>query len=204
MRERSVIPNWPLHWPAGWPRTQNPGPARFRPSTVYHEAQYVLAELNRLGAANVVISTNLKVKADGMPYSQQRSPEDTGVAVWFLLPDERGNQHDRVLACDRWWRVEHNLRAIALHVNAIRAQERYGVGTTAQAFGGYTALPPRSESSVRAWETLGIPREGATPASVRQAWKEKARSAHPDAGGTREAWDQLQAALEAALLELGA
>ncbi len=204
MKERVGVPNWPLYWPAGWERTKAPTYARFRNTTVYGASQKVLRELYRLGATNVVISTNLKVKADGVPYSGQRIPEDTGAAVWFWLHDERGELRERVLACDRWNRVEYNLHAIALHVEALRAQERWGVGTTAQAFGGYTALPDRAESSVRAWETLGIPREGATTEAVNQAFKRAARTAHPDVGGSREAWDQLQAAKEAALLELGA
>jgi hypothetical protein len=54
---------------------------------------------------------------------------------------------DRVLACDKWDRVADNIAAIAAHIDAIRRQDRYGVGTIDQAFAGYSALPPPGGTS---------------------------------------------------------
>jgi len=40
--------------------------------------------------------------------------------------------------------VSDNIAAIAAHIEALRAQERYGVGTIEQAFAGYSALEHRT------------------------------------------------------------
>lgn len=213
MKERVGVTAWPLYWPLGWERTKYPSHSAFSETNVYVQATFVREELARLHAKNVVISSNLKLRQDGLPLSSQSIPKDVGVAVWFWLPKKgvgrytevtEKNWTEHVLACDKWAKAEHNLRAIGLHVQAIRGQARWGVGSIEQAFGGFTALPERAESSVRAWETLGIPREGATFEKVQTAFKRAARTAHPDVGGTREAWDQLCAARDAALLEVRA
>jgi hypothetical protein len=44
-------------------------------------------------------------------------------------------------ACDRFWRWQHNLRAIALGLEALRLVERYGIGDAHQQYAGYRALP---------------------------------------------------------------
>ena len=62
-------------------------------------------------------------------------PDDPGVAVYFQLHDK-----ERVLACDKWDTVADNIAAIAAHIDGIRRQDRYGVGTIDQAFAGYSAL----------------------------------------------------------------
>lgn len=210
--ERVGVTNYPLYWPSGWERTRSQQPARFGPTNVYRETQHVRAELERLGAKGVVVSSNILLRQDGIPYSGQKGPKDAGIAVWFWLPrvpvpvyekPNPKNWSEHVLACDRWVRAEHNLRAIALHVAAMRGQERWGVGSVAQAFRGYAALPERAAGGIVAWQVLGIPREGSTIESVTAAFKREARKAHPDAGGTREQWDALVAARAEALMELG-
>ena len=191
MTERVGVSAHPLYWPASWPRTKSPTWSQFgrgmraRPMSVYSEAQSVRAELERLGAASVVISSNLQLRKDGIPYSGQRLPTDCGIAVWFDLHGE-----ERVLACDRWAKPEENLRAIAKHVEALRGQERWGVGTLDQAFRGYAALPERASGKAW-WDVLGVHRD-ASPAEIRTAFKKKAHEHHPDRGGERAAWDELQ------------
>ena len=83
-------------------------------------------------------------------------PDDPGVAVYFQLHDK-----ERVLACDKWDTVADNIAAIAAHIDGIRRQDRYGVGTIDQAFAGYSALPPPGGTSrpTRPWhEVLGVNR----------------------------------------------
>lgn len=73
---------YPLQWPEGWPRTPygaRETDARFRGPTyglTFGRARdQMLAELELLGAKNVVISSNLELRQDGLPYAK---PTKTG------------------------------------------------------------------------------------------------------------------------------
>jgi hypothetical protein len=206
MTERTSATAYPLSWPLGRARTENPRASQFGASgryrngqwstpqaqTPYSESQRLLAELQRIGAENVLISTNLPLNRDGTIRSKGGSPSDAGVAVYFDLPDDAGRLVPTVLACDRWRTVPCNLHAIALHVEALRGMERWGVGSMSQAFAGYAALPARA--SGRHWsEVLGVLPK-ASAAEIKSAYRERAKKAHPDQGGTREEWDELQEA----------
>lgn len=48
-------------------------------------------------------------------------------------------------------------------------------------------------SERKAWEVLGI-RPGADEELIQAAFRKRAKELHPDVGGTREQWDELQAA----------
>lgn len=202
---------YPLSWPTGWKRT----PYHARRRAAFHQQKTVYGnvmadgsrnawkskealsvgaalerlsgELRRLGAARIVISSNLRTRNDGLPYAQQaKQLDDPGVAVYFHL---RGAP--RVLACDKWLSAAENLAAIAGHISAIRAQDRYGVGTLEQAFAGYAALP---ENTAADWRTVfGVP-DNATLEQVEEAYRRMAREHHPDAGGTHEGMARLNEA----------
>lgn len=43
----------------------------------------LLAELRLLGAKGLVVSTNVELRLDGLPYSESRHIADPGVAVYF-------------------------------------------------------------------------------------------------------------------------
>ena len=144
---------------------------------------------------DLIISTNVRLRLDGLPYSDQRAPDDPGAAVYFLF-----NERPIVFACDRWRKVEHNLWAIARHIENLRASDRYGVGELEQAFAGYAALP--APAAVRWWEVLGVPRN-ATIDLVRASYRNLARENHPDAGGEGERFLQIQRAWEEAQRESG-
>ena len=108
-----------------------------------------------------------------------------------------------MLACDTWTRLADNLAAVAAHVNALRAIERYGVGTVDQAFAGYDALPAKG-ATLRT--TLGFaPDQTVTLDDVDAAFRSRAREAHPDAEkGSHDAMASLTAARIEAREELGA
>lgn len=196
MAIRETVTAWPLSWPAGWERTPAGlrRRARFEPTTVFHEVQRILDELRLLGvrSGEIVISTSLKVRPDGIPYTKQPRVEDPGAAVWFIL---RGAE--RVLASDRWDRIEQNLHAIALHISSIRGQERWGVGSAAQAFAGFVALPEQATGTPW-WHYFGLEPD-ATEQEIRAAYRESAKIDHPDVGGDRARWDELQSMLRVAL-----
>jgi hypothetical protein len=188
------IENYPLTWPVGWLRTLNHKRqhSAFADRSIAKAAGFVLNELRLMGARSIIISSNLRVRQDGLPLSKQRRPDDPGVAVYFLLKNE-----PRVLACDKWLRSEDNLWAIGKHIEAIRGQERWGVGTIEQAFSGYAALPAPKSSW---WEILGVSASASEEAAYNQ-YRVLAMKHHPDTGGNNEAFLRIQAAWEQACKE---
>jgi len=122
----------------------------------------------------VIVSTNVAVRRDGLPYARQRTPEDPGAAVYFKLESV---PEGLVLACDRWLRVEDNIAAVAAHIGALRGIDRWGVGSVRQAFAGYKRLTA-GDAPTPWWEVLGIDRQ-APAVAVKQAYKELAKLHHP-------------------------
>ena len=173
------IERYPLTWPTIYPRTpaQKLQKARFEVSFAKARDE-LLHELELLGAKTRIISSNIPLRKDGLPYANTKEPIDKGVAVYFQL-----NNKPYALACDRWDATKDNLRAIGLHVAAMRGMERWGVGNLEQAFAGYQALPASSNKSRNWWDVLGV-KQNATPAEIKEAYKELVRRHHPDAGGT--------------------
>ncbi len=197
------ITAYPLTYPTGWARTPKSqiiqsrfgkaGWTRTPPST-WQGVQAVNHELELLGAREVIISSNLKLRNDGLPASSQRNPEDAGAAVYFQL-----NKKPRVLACDKWATVGENLWAIAKHIDALRGQERWGVGTLDQAFTGYAQL--EAETGQHWTSILGLTLN-ATPEDVKEKFLQFAKQYHPDAGGDPEQFKKVSLARDAALKQL--
>lgn len=193
---------YPLSWPTGWPRAKSRRRAKFaergrdgwmKAATIATARTRLQAELDRLGVGYVTLSTNVELRLDGLPRSDRGEPADPGAAVYFVL---KGRQ--TVLACDRWDRVADNIIALAKHIEALRGMDRWGVGTAEQAFAGYQALP-----SALDWrEVLGFDESALPdPAEILRAFRRRSKEAHPDTGGSRAAWDRLQAAYAAAMRE---
>lgn len=133
------ITAYPLTWPFGWKRTRYPERSRFSDKYFSTVRDFLLKEVDKLGGTEIVLSTNIELRQDGLPYANRRQPDDRGIAVYFKL-----NKKDVSLACDKWIKIEHNIYAIAMHIDALRAQDRWGVGTLEQAFMGYTTLPEKT------------------------------------------------------------
>lgn len=193
--------SYPLTWPDGWPRSKSRGRHTHdyrSPVTVGQGCEMVMAELVRLGVNEAVLSSNMKARLDGMPYSGQSEPGDRGVAVYFTLKGR-----PTVLACDKWDKVGRNLWAIAKHVEAIRGQERWGVGNIEQAFAGYARLPGVGETSGFSWwKELGVP-VNATAEQIKSAYRDRAKVCHPDGGGTHESMARLNDAFTQAMNQNG-
>lgn len=192
---------YPLSWPTWVPRTQYRMRAKFghraQGATVQVARVALQAELDRLGAAHVTLSTNVELRRDGAPRSD-REPGDPGAAVYFML-----RKKTICLPCDKWDRVGDNIMAVAKHIEALRGQERWGVGTVEQAFSGYVALPPQNHVDWRG--VLQLHRAGAvTGAMVAEAYKRLAFERHPDKGGSDAMMAELNAARDQAMREVGA
>ena len=196
---------YPLHWPAAWPRVPESdrrearfsygrgqqGWSRTRGASLFVAVNNLLEELDRLGAANVVISTNIPVRRDGLPYSNRREPDDSGVAVYFNLAQE-----NKCFPCDRWDRVADNIHAIGLSVGALRGLDRWGASHMVDAaFKGFRALP----AGPQWWETLGLSSDSAGAEEIKRAFRQKAKIVHPDQGGNSEEMIRLKEAYDTGL-----
>lgn len=188
---------YPLQWPAGWPRTLRTGRQRaafsrqsVRPFSVVRDE--ILAELRLLGVKRdtVVMSTNVPIRRDGLPYANMAAPEDVGVAVYFVLAGEQ-----KCIPSDKWDRIEDNMRAISLTINALRGLERWGAKQMMDAaFAGFAALPAGGNDSPDAWWTvLGVAPD-ADLKEVDIAFRGLLHKHHPDVGGDPEMFHRIQTA----------
>lgn len=219
---------FPLTWPEGWKRTQ-PGHrsrAKFGKGLRQYSSQpgggswlqksnlsvtdgttRILQELSRLGVdrQDVVISTMVKLRLDGLPRSGEREPEDPGVAVYWV---ERGSKAPRCMAIDQYDRVADNLAAVAATIEAMRAIERHGGAEILnRAFTGFTALPAPGKTSAPGWrELFGFaPDEKVTRLRLDGAYRTSRSEAHPDKPtGNVDRFHAVQRAYEVACQEVGA
>lgn len=164
------IEAYPLTWPAHRPRAKYRDQSQFR-VTLGKAIKDVQDEVSRLGGSVLIISSNLPLRRDGMPYANRTSVTDTGVAVYFTY-----KKKPRCFACDRWQAVEDNMRAISKTIEALRGIARWGTGDMIeQAFTGFTALP----SFESWWQVLGLKGPG-TRDEIIEAHRRLAMAHHPD------------------------
>lgn len=189
---------YPLDWPEGWTRTPEHRRAHPKFDGSFARARDgLLAEIRRLGGTKSLITCNMPTRRDGLPYADGRITNgDPGVAVyWWQMVGSR--VVERVMACDRWRNVGHNMRALALSIEALRGLERWGGSTIVdRAFQSFAALPP-APSDWRAM--LGNP--GSIDAA-RSAYRRLALEAHPDHGGDADRMSRLNEAWDAAQKDL--
>ncbi|MBU6232310.1 J domain-containing protein [Patescibacteria group bacterium] len=191
---------YPLCWPDGWPRTPyyKRGFGRFltdkRNVSVNEAVGRVLAELKVFGIPDwkVIISTNIKTRLDGLPYSNQGKPDDPGVAVYW----QSKKDVQRCIAIDRYTDVAQNLAAVAATLNAMRAIERHGGAEILdRAFTGFVALPAPEQW----WQVLGFESSRVTRDQIEQAYRSLAMQHHPDRSGDSDAMARINVARDEGL-----
>lgn len=222
-----MISAFPLQWPTGWLRTKPttrrdgkftkgervyssaPGGSswtRHRDLTVSDGVSRVLKELERfaIDRQEIVISTNVRTRLDGLPRSGEREPEDPGAAVYWVDPFINAK---RVMAIDQYTTVADNLAAIAATLDAMRAIERHGGAQILdRAFTGFTALSAPGQDNKRIWrEVMGFaPGEPVDADTLKIRFRKKAAERHPDKeGGSHEAMTELNVAMAEAEKEIG-
>lgn len=195
---------YPLTWPPGWPRTQHPRRAVFK--TTQEKAQReLLAEIRRLGGTDWIISTNIPIRKDGLPYADadRRVSRDNGVAVYFTLKGQ-----PKCFACDRWDTIKDNMQGIMKTIEALRGIDRWGSGKMVEAaFRGFDALPPpRAETPATPWrEVFGYDADNTTITldNLQENYRRLAKEFHPDQpGGDTAKMAAVNAAYEQAKKEL--
>lgn len=181
---------YPLAWPPGRPRTRDPEDSRFKVITWHAASEQVRREVAALGGTDVIVSTNLPLRPDGTPQGRRTGLTDAGVAVYFVLRKAR-----LCFACDRWRRIEDNMRAIAKTIEALRGVERWGSGQMcAAAFTGFAALPAPEQW----WNVLKV-KSTATREDIERAFRTLAFDHHPDRGGDAQAMSRINRARDQAL-----
>lgn len=204
-----TVNSYPLAWPEGWKRTPDHQRRTYGPfKTTFDRArQQLVAEVQRLGGRDLVISSWLAIRNDGMPYADQarRRIDDPGVAIYFTKANRQ-----MVMARDAFSSVHDNLRSIGLAIEHLRGLERHGGSTMMdRAFEGFAALPPPADMvKERPWrEVLGMGEmTGPNDLMLTLAegiYRKKAKNSHPDtAGGDHDAMAELTRAIEEARREL--
>lgn len=190
-----TVERYPLTWPLHIKRTEDPKRARFgikddkgwkKELSISEARKRLLSEIDkitkpghswRVPPDSIIISSNIQVRLDGLPYSNRKNPDDTGVAVYFDLDGDT-----QCFPCDKWDRVADNIAAIALHIGAMRGIERWGVSDLKTAFAGFKALP-ESSSTQDWWKVLEV-NQNSTFDEVVNAYRRLSKKYHPDLGDT--------------------
>jgi hypothetical protein len=164
-------------------------------------------ELGYLGARDVVIEADLteqEIRLDGWPRADAR-PASPRIVVSF--DSKYGPLR---YATDVFEIYQHNVRAIALGLEALRKVDRYGITKRGEQYTGWKALPPgialgpadfasREEAGRFILETAGENPDwlDGTLDDI-ELWKSFYRTAtkraHPDAGGDHDTFTRLQTA----------
>jgi hypothetical protein len=192
------IQAYPLTWPDGLPRTERKASSQFR-TTLAAALSNVRKSLEAFGrdsgkaVSDIVLSSNV-----GGLSLYDKVPADSGVAAWFTWDGAQ-----RCIAVDRYPKVEDNLQAIHHVLEARRTEMRHGgLHIVRQTFRGFTALP--APKAAREWRDVLKLKGPVTKADIEAAYRERAKEAHPDKGGSADAMADLSTAKRAALLAVGA
>lgn len=179
------VREWPGEKTTGWLRVRAPFKAH---ATKLWDL--LDRELHMVNAKDVTLAGYWRprdFKRDGGVYADAR-PTEPGVVLEFM----RGKDRMR-FACDKFLVWLDNVDAIARALEALRMVDRYGV-TSGQQYEGFKALPSGAGPSadvlsrtIRLWSQTS----DAEPVTVEMVRKAKAR-AHPDAGGSHEAFVAVQ------------
>jgi hypothetical protein len=185
---------YPLQWPDGRPRSKHREHALFK-VTREKALQSLASELDKIGASNEVLSSNVSLRLDGRMRANETTM-DPGVAVYFTY-----KKHQMCFACDKYYDVKDNIRAIAKTIEALRGIERWGTGDMLErAFMGFQALP----NPAQWWHVLGFDSTaGMTKDALEDRFRQLAMQRHPDRGGSSDAMAELNWAREKGLEHLG-
>ena len=194
----STISPYPLQWPEG--RDRIPANKRLRSPfrTSFQRAvenvQRSLRGFQRdagVKIEHVVLSSNVDLMND--------NPADPGAAVWFMMDGQWV-----AFAVDRFRDVASNVQAIHHIIEARRTELRYGgLEIVRQTFRSFIALPAPAGEKKRTWREILGAGQFPTANEIERLYREKAKTAHPDAGGSDDAMAELNWARQEAMKEMG-
>lgn len=188
MSDRNIAA-YPLQWPIGWPKTKERQSSRFN-TTLESALSSLKREIQLMGGENVVLSSNYTLGAN--------NPKEPGVVAYFDWVEERYPRKIVAMAipCDRWTKIQDNVRAIALTVEAMRGMERWGAKHMIKSmFMGFKALPAGDSD----WRAVLKVQQQASAEEIKAAYRKLANELHPDKGGKHEDFIRVQKAYETAV-----
>lgn len=215
MSGRESMAAYPLAWPLGWKRTPPAqrtnaqfGKRTIEPGRTWASKKWltvsdgttrILEQLTRMGVdcQDVIISTNVRLRLDGLPRSGESEPADPGSAIYWKKPGDPM----RSMAIDRYTTVADNLAALAATLEAMRAIERHGGAEILdRTFSGFKRLNAETEENW--WDVLQV-RPDASLDAIQVSYRHLLKTRHPDAGGTHEAMTALNRARDQAIRAKG-
>lgn len=142
-------------------------------------------ELRALDARNVVLQldvTDRDIRIDG----QIRANAKPGSPAVRLVFDSRHGPLG--YGCDRHAAWEHNVRAIALGMQALRAVDRWGIGQGAQ-YRGYRELTTATDPEHLIRQSAGV----GPHMPLDRAWRAARAATHPDRNnGDSTGWNAVE------------
>lgn len=199
-----------------WPGARTPDSerttSRFE-ATMTATVETLARELRHLDAQRIVLQVDLRptqIRNDGLPRSDARAASP-GVILAF------DSTHGPLrYACDRFvkspWKREggedwqHNLRAVALGLEHLRAVDRYGITKRGEQYRGWAELPagiaaPATHMTtedaaqlIAKWGGGGWQDVLDRAEQLERSYRRAAKELHPDRGGDAALFQQLQVA----------
>lgn len=192
----------------GWAGARTPANAR-RPQSAFtaswsNTVGLMMRELQHLGADRLVIQADVTeddIRLDGQ-LRATANPKDPGVRI--LFDSKYGPLTYECDSCVFW---QHNVRSIALGLEALRAVDRYGINSAkGQQYKGYREIgtgnaPAATEDRSAAIHLLRMYATGVSDSGVvspepdadlpvDELYRRARRHTHPDANaGDRASWD---------------
>lgn len=177
-----------------WPHPLTPPGQRLSRSSFRASYGSTLALLERelwhLGARSVLFGIGLTerdIRLDRQPRADARPASHPGVEISFTDRDGRRLVY-ATDSCELW---QHNVRSVALGLEALRAVDRYGITRSGEQYAGFrpiTADGPGVEVELDRDRWL-IGDQGSFQAAL--------RATHPDIGGDRADIEAVLAARQA-------
>lgn len=203
------------HWPRAFTKNRKRGSFTQNYGSIMRALE---KELEHLGAKSSVLLVDLReedIRIDGRPRANAK-PSHPGI----ILVVETRNRGTLRFPCDAYDDWTSNLRAISLHLDALRRIDRYGVSVSGEQYAGWKALPPangdhRTKDQHAHWLVNFLVKgsdAGAAEARANllrdvmirndvaeSALRDAERKSHPDKGGNASDFHQVQQARKALL-----
>lgn len=151
----------------------------------------LMSELDKLGASNIVMQLDVDekdIRLDGQ-LRANATPRHPGVRIVFDTR-KHGTLAYETDSCAYW---QHNVRSIALGLEALRAVDRYGITRSGEQYKGWRQLeagPARRspEQVLRDWADSDGPVD-------EKMWRAARSKSHPDRhDGDQTGWDEVEEA----------